>query len=205
MESLRSQETLQREYDLQAEHTARMNNNLQSGGLPGYRETLQDYAIFANTLRKFAPEKSLVILHERPEIILHGEGEGYEVDLYINGNMWRFKVNKSVHYELPPELSAGAGLKLKRLWDVVIPNLPENFIVRGRIDQNDPKEETKARTKIQQSLGFSLPQIDDCVYGIVKEGKMIPITLEEVKSLIGGSPDTLNQTFDVKRINWPGA
>ncbi len=204
MESLRSQETLQREYDLQAEHTAKINLQLQNNPFAGYQETLTDYAVFANVLRKWAPEKSLIILHERPEIILHGEGEGFDVDLFINGYMWRFKVNKSVHYELPPELASGAGLKLKRLWDIVIPNLPENFIVRGKVDPNDPPEETEARTKIQQSLGFSLPQIDNSVYGIAKNKKLEPITLQEVMDLTKGHPDQIRQKFNVKKIDWPG-
>jgi hypothetical protein len=204
MESLRSQETLQKEHDLQAEYTTRINLNLQNNPVPDYQETLTDYAVFANVLRKSAPEGSLVILHDRPEIILHGEGEGYDVDLFVNGYMWRFKVNKSVHYELPAELAAGAGLKLKRLWDIVIPNLPENFIVRGKVDPNDPPEETEARTKIQQALGFSLPQADNSVYGIVQNKKLEPISLEQVMTLTQTHPDQLKQKLNVKKIDWPG-
>jgi len=205
MASLRSQETLQKEYDLQAEYTTRINVELQNNSIPNYRETLEDYAVFANVLRKVAPEKTLVLLHQRPEVILQAESDDYSVSLFINGNMWRFKVNGSVHYVLPPELAAGAGLLLKRMWNATIPCLPEGFIIRGKVDPKDPAEETEARTKIQQSLGFCLPQVDDSVYGIVKDKALHPITLEEVVTLTGRGPDLLNQKFNVRKINWPGA
>lgn len=205
MASLRSQETLQKEYDLQAEYTTRINLELKANANPIYRETLEDYAVFANVLRKVAPEKTLVLLHPRPEVVLQAEGEDYEVSLFISNNMWRFKVNQSVHYVLPPELAAGAGLLLKRMWNAVIPNLPDGFIIRGKVDPKDPPEETEARTKIQQSLGFCLPQVDDSVYGIVRDKTLHPITLEEVIELTGQSPDFLNQKFNVRKINWPGA
>ena len=205
MVSSRSQETLQKEYDLQADYTTRINLELQRNSIPNYRETLEDYAVFANVLRKVAPEKTLVLLHPRPEVILQAESEGYEVTLFMSGRIWLFKVNKSVHYVLPPELATGAGLLLKRMWDAAIPCLPEGFIIRGKIDRRDPKEETEARTKIQQSLGFSLPQVDDFVYGIIRDKKLQPITLEEVIALTGEVPDHLNQKFNVRKINWPGA
>lgn len=205
MASFRSQETLQKEHDLQAQYTQRINLTIETGVDPSYHEKLQDYAVFANVLRKNAPEHCMVVLHDRPEIWMIVETESYKVSLFVNGNMWRFKVNDSVHYVLPGEMVAGAGLRLKRMWDCVIPQLPENFIVRGKVDKNDPEEETVARTKIQQALGFSLPQVDDCVYGIVKDHKFQPITLEEVRTLTQETPDNLQQKFSVRRINWPGA
>lgn len=205
MASLRSQETLQKEYDLQVEYTARINLELRGNTIPNYRETLEDYAVFANVLRKVAPEKTLVLLHPRPEVILQAESEGYEVTLFMSGRIWLFKVNKSVHYVLPPELAAGAGLLLKRMWDATIPCLPEGFIIRGMIDPRDPGEEIEARTRIQQNLGFCLPQVDNSVYGIVRNKKLHPITLEEVIALTGKTPDHLNQKFNVRKIDWPGA
>lgn len=205
MTSLRSLETIQREHDLQAVYTTRINVELRANPSPEYKQTLEDYAVFANVLRKVAPEKTMVLLHPRPEVILQAEGEGYEVSLYISGRIWLFKVNKSVHYILPAELATGAGLLLKRMWDAVIPCLPENFIIRGVVDPKDPEEETEARTKIQQRLGFCLPQVDNSVYGIVRNGALEPISLEEVIELTGGVPDVLDQKFNVRKINWPGA
>lgn len=205
MVSLRSQETLQKEYDLQAQYTTRINVALQDDPVSGYKETLEDYAVFANVLRKSAPEKTLVLLHPRPEVILQAESEKYEVTLYISGRIWLFKVNNSTHYVLPEELNIGAGLLLKRMWDCVIPNLPEGFIIRGSVDPRDPKEETEARTKIQQGLGFSLPQPDNCVYGIVRNKKLEPITIEEVIALTGAGPESLDQKLSIRKINWPGA
>lgn len=205
MESLRSQETLQKEYDLQADYTTRINLKLQEDNGPEYREILEDAAVFANVLRKYAPANTLVILHPRPEIILIGEGEDYKVTLHLTPSCWRFKVNDSVHYELKDDEKFGPTRMLKKMWDVVISNLPENYIVRGVVDPNDPAEETAARTKVQQILGFGLPQINNQVYGVVRDKKLHPLTLEEFQTLTGETPDSLSQKFNVRTIKWPGA
>lgn len=205
MASLRSQETLQKEYDLQAEYTTRINLALSEDSSPGYRETLEDVAVFANVLRKHAPEGTLVLTHPRPEIIFIGEGDGYKVALHMTPNCWRFKVNGSVHYELDAEHKIGPSRMLKKIWDVVISNLPENFVVRGVVDPNDPAEETEARTKVQQGLGFGLPQVNNQVYGVVRNKQLHPLTLDEFKALTGIAPDELNEKFNVRTIKWPGA
>lgn len=205
MDSVRSQETAQKEHDLQAEYTARINLLLQNGAPEGYHERLQDYAIFANILRQQVPGDVMVILKEVPEIVLIGENDKYKIELYINRNMWQFKVNGSVHYSLVPEESVAPSLKLRRVWDVVIKNLPDNFIVRGKVDPRDPEPEKIARTKIHQALGFSLPQVDDCVYGIVKDKQLTPITVEEVQSLIRMPFSEIDQKLNVRSITWPGA
>ena len=205
MASVRSQETVQKEHDLQALHTKRINLAIESGVDPKYHETLQDFAVFANTLRDGAPENCMIVLHERPEVLLITKGSDYEVTLYINSKMWRFKVNGSVHYVLPEDQTFGATRALKRMWDCAISQLPENFIVRGKVDPNDPEEETVARTKIQQTLGFGLPQVDDSVYGIVKDNKLCPLTLDEFRTLTEITPDRLSQKLTVRKINWPGA
>lgn len=205
MASVRSQETVQKEHDLQALYTKRINLAIEAGVIPNYNEKLQDFAVFANVLRDNAPDGCMVLLHERPEIILITEGNDYDVALYVNDNMWRFKVNNSVHYVLPEDQTFGATRSLKKMWDCVISQLPENFIVRGKVDPRDPEEETVARTKIQQSLGFSLPQTDNSVYGIVRDKKLNPITLDEVRALIGGAPDLITQKLTVRQINWLGA
>lgn len=205
MASLRSQETIRKEHELQDQYTRRINLAIEAGVNGQYHERLQDFAVFANVLRDRAPENCMIVLHDRPEVMLIGEGEGYQVTLYVNDRMWRFKVNGSVHYVLPEDQTFGATRALKKMWDCVISSLPENFIVRGKVDPKDPKEEIEARTKLQQTLGFSFPQIDDCVYGIVKDKKLNPLTLEEFKKLTEISPDQLTQKFNVRRINWPGA
>lgn len=205
MASLRSQETIQKEHDLQADYTVRINLALQEAAGSEYQVALEDAAVFANVLRKHVPEPTLVILHERPEIVLSAEGEGYKVSLFINGKCWRFKVNDSVHYTLDQEHKIGPSRMLKKIWDVVIENLPENFIVKGVVDPRDPKEEFESRTSIQQGLGFGPPQSTNEVYGIVKDKKLCPLTLEEFTALTGIVPEELDQKFNVRKIDWPGA
>lgn len=200
MISLRSQETLQREYDLQAEYTTRINTHLQNGADDEFKAMLEDRAVFANVLRKVAPENTLVILHDRPEIILIGEGEDYKVSLFLNGAYWRFKVNGSVHYTMDAEGKFGPSRHLFKIWQALIPSLPEGFIVVGKVDPNDPPEETAARTTLQQKLGFGSPQDDDAVYGMVVDKKLCPLTLGEFTSLTKG--DVGDQKFNVRKVEW---
>jgi hypothetical protein len=204
MASLRSQETIQKEYDLQAKLTTQINVTLVDAH-PDYRKRLEDHAIFANEVRKVAPEKTMVLLHHRPEVILTAESEDYTVSLVVRDNMWRFYVNESTHYELPAEMTVGAGLLLRKMWNAVIPCLPEGFIIRGKVNPRDPESETVARTKIQQALGFSLPQADDSVFAIKRDGKMVPLGLDEFVTLTGVAPDNLQQKFNVRKIDWQGA
>ena len=204
MASLRSQETIQKEYDLQAKLTTQINVTLVDAH-PDYRKRLEDHAIFANEVRKVAPEKTMVLLHHRPEVVLTAESEDYTVSLVARDNMWRFYVNESTRYELPAEMTVGAGLLLRKMWNAVIPCLPEGFIIRGKVNPRDPESETVARTKIQQALGFSLPQADDSVFAIKRDGKMVPLGLDEFVTLTGVAPDNLQQKFNVRKIDWQGA
>jgi hypothetical protein len=202
MASLRSQETIQKEYDLQADYTTRINVTLQDAH-PSYREMLEDYAVFANEVRKVAPEKTMVLLHPRPEVIMVAEGDNVTAALHMCDNMWRFKVDNSVHY-CSQEKALAATFLLKRMWDAAISCLPENFIIQGRVDPNDPDKETESRTRLQQTLRFCEPQVNNAVYTIKRNGQLEPITLEEVLSLIGTDIDSLHQKFNVRKIDWKG-
>jgi hypothetical protein len=205
---LRSAETQRKEFDLQSEQTVRINLELQKHlDYPGsdYRARVEDMAVFANVLREWAPADTTVLLHARPEIILTTETEDYSVAVFMSDNCWRFKVNGSVHYELEQEDKLGPSRSLKKLWDIVIPRLPENFIVRGVADPNDPPAEAEARNAIRRKLGFSDPQASGEVYGIVREGKLNPLTLDEFLPLTGITPGYLTQKFSVRKTNWPGA
>jgi hypothetical protein len=193
---LRSAETQRKEFDLQSEQTVRINLELQKHlDYPGsdYRARVEDMAVFANVLREWAPEGTTVLLHARPEIILTTETEDYSVAVFMSDNCWRFKVNGSVHYELESEDKLGPTRSLKKLWDMVIPRLPENFIIRGVADPNDPPAEAEARNIGRKKLGFSDPQASGEVYGIVREGKLNPLTLDEFLTLTGITPDYLTQ------------
>jgi hypothetical protein len=208
MFSLRSAETQKKEFDLQAEQTVRINLELQKHlDYPdsNYRSRVEDMAVFANVLREWAPADTTVLLHARPEIILSTDTEDYSVAVFMSDNCWRFKVNGSVHYELETEDKLGPTRALKKLWDSVIPRLPENFIIRGVADPNDPPAEAEARNIGRKKLGFSDPQANREVYGIVREGKVNPLTLDEFLTLTGTTPDYLTQKFSVRKINWPGA
>lgn len=205
---LRSAETQKKEYDLQAVQTTRINLELQKhvdNPDSDYRERLEDAAVFANVLREVAPENSLVILHYAPEIIFTVETEDFTSSIYMNGNMWRFKVNGSVHYELEDADKLAPTKALKKMWDLIIPRLPENYIVHGNADPNDPPEEAKARNIGRMKLGFSDVQSSGDVFGIVKEGKLNPLTLDEFLALTGAEPFSLKQKFSVRKIDWPGA
>ena len=205
---LRSAETQKKEFDLQAVQTTKINLELQKyadSSNSDYKERIQDAAVFANVLREVAPENSLVVLHYAPEVIFTTETEEFNSSIYMNGNMWRFKVNGSVHYELEEADKLAPARALKKMWDIVIPLLPEGYIVHGNADPNDPPEEAKIRNAMRMRLGFSDVQASGDVFGIVKEGKLNPLTLEEFLALTGAEPFSLKQKFSVRKINWPGA
>jgi hypothetical protein len=190
---------------LQAEYNARINESKGKNFLVGYEEELDDLSAFVKVLRKVIPESALVVLHDRPEILLLGVGEGYEVSLFISGRCWRFKVNGSVNYTENEETKLAATRMLKRIWNPVIDNLPENFVVRGVLDPKRPPEEKVARVSLLGKLGFCTPHSNNEVYGVVKNKQMLPLTFEEFTDLTKLPPGQLNQKFNVKKIVWPGA
>ena len=202
---LRSAETQKKEYDLQAVQTTKINLELQKYTDGDYRERIEDAAVFANILRGVAPENSLIVLHYAPEVIFTTETEDFTSSIYMNGNMWRFKVNGSVHYELEEADKLAPGRALKKMWDLIIPRLPEGYIVHGNTNPNDPPEEAKTRNAMRMRLGFSDIQASGDVFGIVREGKLNPLTLDEFLTLTGETPMQLKQKFSVRKINWPGA
>ena len=205
---LRSAETQKKEFDLQAVQTTKINLELQKHiDFPDndYRERLEDAAVFANSLREVAPENSLIVLHYAPEVIFTTETEEYSCSIYMNGNMWRFKVNGSVHYELEDADKLAPTKALKKMWDLIIPRLPEGYIVHGNADPNDPPEEARARNIGRMKLGFSDVQASRDVFGIVKSGRLTPLTLEEFLALTGEDPSQLRQKFSLRKIDWPGA
>jgi hypothetical protein len=205
MASFRSAETIQKERELQAEHTVQINGRLQEVEDPVYRETLEDLEVFANVLRKYVPDSTLVLLHERPEIVLIAETEKYKVSLFVNGRCWRFKVNDSVRYSSEDVDKFGPSRMLKKIWDVVLDNLPENFVIKGIMDTKGPEEEIEARTRVLTGLGFGPPQEKNHLYGIVKNKILHPLTLEEFSELTQISTEQLSQKFNVRSITWPGA
>jgi len=87
---------------------------------------------------------------------------------------------------------------------MIIPRLPEGYIVHGNADPNDPPEEAKIRNAMRMRLGFSDVQASGDVFGIVREGRLCPLTLDEFLALTGEEPSSLKQKFSVRKINWPG-
>jgi hypothetical protein len=113
-------------------------------------------------------------------------------------------VNGSVHYELEEADKFAPSRALKKMWDIVIPLLPEGYIVHGNADPNDPPEEAKIRNAMRMRLGFSDIQSSGDVFGIVREGKLEPLTLDEFLALTDTSPFLLRQKFSVRRMDWVG-
>lgn len=205
MFSIRSHETLQKERELQDRHTVLMNLEIQRRGDDTYRRTLEDAAVFANFLRADLPDKVTVVLHERPKIIIEGEGNGYTVSIYLTRNCGWFKVNGSTHMELEGSEIVGPGRLLLILKKILVDKLPENYILRGILDPNDPEEETATRSALEQKLGWGSIQPNGEVYGVVQNKTIKPLTLDQFLELTKITPRDLDQDFSVKKINWPGA
>lgn len=205
MVSFRSPETLQKEFDLQAVETVKMNLKIQQElDFPEstYRGQLEDAAVFANNLRKSAPKGSLVVLQNRPVVSFKIETEEYNVELAMTGNCWWYKVNETVDETTGDKF--GPARALKSLWDVAIAALPEEFIIRGVISSTTPDEVYESRDSIRQGLGLSKVQSNGEVYGIVRNHVVTPLGLDEFLSLTGKVPAVLSQKFSVRTINWQG-
>jgi hypothetical protein len=210
--TFRSAEDQRKEYDLQAIRTVEINQRLQAaidaGDPDSYKEKLEDLAVFANYLRPEAPEETYVILTSRPEVHFIAEGDGYSAKLCLNGNRQRFYLhNTTIAQGIDTAKAMRPGRQLLRMWEVVVPKLPENFIVCGLTGEpgvNAP-EVDESLAHIHKYLNLGREEGSRYVLGIVKNGKVEPITFQEVKDLTGKTPDVLNQRFNVRKINWPGA
>lgn len=205
----RSAEDQRKEFDIQAAQTIRINQRLNEALDTGdlkYKERLEDLAVFANTLRKVAPEGTSVVLWPRPEIQFHAEGEDFSATFFITGNNWRYKVNGTTEAtSIDAARAYKPGRQLLRMWEVVVPNLPENFIIRSVRGLNGSDEVKEARDHICEYLGLSVDPITRHVFGIVKNGKVEPILYDEVRALTQITPDYLDQRFNTRKIIWPGA
>lgn len=208
MTVFRSAEDQRKEFDLQSVQTARINYRLQDALDNGdllYNERLKDLAVFANMLRPMAPEETYVVLCPRPEIQFHAEGEDYSSTIFITGNTWRYKVNGTEEAASVDAAKAyKPGRQLLRMWDVVIPLLPENFVIRSVRGEGVNEEVQGARDHICEYLGLTVDPVSREVLGIVKGGVIHPITYDEVRSLTGNTPMHLDQRFNTRKIEWPG-
>lgn len=208
MTVFRSAEDQRKEFDLQSVQTARINYRLQDALDNGdllYNERLKDLAVFANMLRPMAPEETYVVLCPRPEIQFHAEGEDYNSTIFITGNTWRYKVNGTEEAASVDAAKAyKPGRQLLRMWDVIIPLLPENFIIRSVRGEGVSEEVQGARDHICEYLGLTVDPVSREVLGIVKGGVIHPITYDEVRSLTGNTPMHLDQRFNTRKIEWPG-
>lgn len=210
MAVLRSAEDQRKEFDSQAIQTVRINHQLQEAldnGDPGsYQERLQDLAMFANVLRSLAPGETQVVLYPRPEIQFHAEGEGYSATIFITGNTWRYKVNGTEEADSIDTAKAyKPGRQLLRMWGIVISQLPENFIVRSLRGEGASDEVQEARDHICEYLGLTVDAASREVLGIVKDGKLEPLTYDEFRTLTQTTPAHLDQRLNTRKIVWPGA
>jgi len=204
MAPFRSQETLQKEYDLQAPYTVKMNLNLQNHpNVQEYRSKLEDAAVFANQIREVVEGETYVLLTTEGRIWIYGHGEDYKVSLWIDGNCWGFEINDTTYYELNDTDKIGPSRAIKQIWDVVIPLLPENFIIRGIINPEYPGHED--RIALLQRLGFSELQANNEIYSIKTGGQLAPLALDRFLELTKTTPHSLQQNLSAKTITWPGA
>ena len=209
MAVFRTAEDQRKEFDLQAVQTEQINFRLQNALGDGdgmYKERLEDLAVFANLLRPTAPEGTYVVLCPRPEIQLYAEGDDYSATIYITGNTWRYKVNGSEEAaSIDAAKAYKPGRQLIRMWEAVIPFLPENFIIRSLRGVGASDEVQEARDHICKYLGLTVDPASREVLGIVRDGRVFPITFEEVLALTGKTPMYLDQRFNTRKIAWPGA
>jgi hypothetical protein len=99
-----------------------------------------------------------------------------------------------------------AGRRLIEAWLSVVAELPENFIIKGIVDNHDGEDKFGIRTRIAKFLGFLEPAADQSVYTMVQADHTLKgITQQQFLSLTAFDPRNFStQRFETKKIDWPG-
>ena len=186
----------------QIEYNKSISNRLQ-GAEEEARERVEDAIQFAKWMIPNQPGVEVFVSSE-PFIRLVGKGDGYTFRIDVCHGNSSFSVNRSNHItieELKDRVIVGR--KLYPAWDTLISHLPEGFIIYGP-DVDPNSEDFPLREKMLQGLGFGATEKNGDRFGIVREGKLIPLSGEEFATLTGneGVACLFNQRFMVEEIIW---
>lgn len=166
------------------------------------RERVEDAIQFAIWMK---PSQPNAVLSVSPEPVIHLEGEegGMTFHISLCHGHFGYAVNSSpqitienVHDRIP------IGRKLVTVWENLVRHLPEGFVIYGP-DVDPEGENFEGREHVLQWLGFGATEPNGDRFGIVRGGKVTPLTGAEFASLTGGDvADLFKQRFMVEEIIW---
>lgn len=168
------------------------------------RERVEDAIQFAKWMRPNQPNVEVFVSPEPFVRLVNDEG-GMSFQITVSHGNFSFAVNRSVHITIQEASERVAvGRKLLPAWDTLIKHLPEGFVIYGP-DVNPESEDFGARERLLTGLGFSATNEKGDRFGIVRSGKLVPLSGDEFAAMAGeeGVNILYNQRFMVEEIIWP--
>ena len=187
---------------LQISHNDRIPQRLASADEEA-RERVEDAIQFALWMRPNQPEVEVLVSAE-PAIHLVGEEDGQRFEITLSHGHGDYSVNSSsyvtigdVHDRIP------VGRKLARVWETLVAHLPEGFVIYGP-DVDPQSEDFVTREKVLRWLGFGSTGENGDRFGIIRSGKLAPLSGEEFAEMAGeeGTATLFNQRLMVEEIVW---
>jgi hypothetical protein len=167
------------------------------------RERVEDAIQLAKWMRPNQPFTDVFVSPE-PVIHLIGEEDGQSFEITLAHGHFGYSVNqnphvtiKNVHDRIP------VGRKLVTVWETLVAHLPEGFIIYGP-DVDPQSEDFATREKVLLWLGFGATEENGDRFGIVREGKVTPLSGAEFAEMAGenGIANLFDQRFMVQEIIW---
>lgn len=167
------------------------------------RERVEDAILFATWMSPNQPAATIAVSPE-PVIHLEGEEKGIGFHIHLCHGHFGYSVNNSPLVTVEDaQARIAVGRKLLTVWDTLIKHLPEGFIIYGP-DVSPGAQGFEERERILQGLGFGAAAPDGDRFGIVRGGKVTPLSEEEVANFerAGGISNLFNQRLMVEEIIW---
>lgn len=168
------------------------------------RERVEDAIQFAMWMSPNQPNAEVLVSPE-PIVRLIGEEEGQKFEITLCHGHFGYSVNKSPHVTIEDVHDRiPIGRKLVTVWETLVAHLPEGFVIYGP-DVAPESEDFATREKVLKWLGFGATEENGDRFGIVRGGKVTPLTGAEFAQIAGdeGVGVLYNQRFMVEEILWP--
>jgi hypothetical protein len=170
------------------------------------KERILDAIQFASWMSPNLPGVKLLVT-PAPVVEIKGDDAEGSFGIQILHGSANFSVKGSPFMDMGSSVQEriSTGKKLLSSWETLIKHLPEGFIIYGPdVDRDHPT--FHSREKVLQWLGFAPCEANGDRFGIVREGKVTPLTRFEFEQLTGqeGVEILYNQRFMTERIVWPG-
>lgn len=187
---------------IQLENNKAIAERIEKGDAEA-RERVEDAIKFATWMKPNQPEVEIFV-SSAPIISLKGEENGNTFHIHLCHGHFGYSVNNSTKKTISnPQERISVGFKLYRAWETLIKHLPEGFVIYGP-DADPQGEDFQNRESILTGLGFGATEPNGDRFGIVRGGKVTPLTGVEFAALTDerGVASLFNQRLMVEEILW---